>query len=376
MRHDAQTGIQRVVRAVWSELRRRSGAGFEVLPVFANTSHGYCYAPVDFLQSKLVTASPTPVCVRPGDKFLGLDLSAHLLPKYRRQVRAWRAHGATVHLIVYDLLPLERPAWFTSSAVNHFRKWFHLLAHEADQAICISDHVASELYRRLRIAGAVREPRIGRLRMGADIGASLPSKGVGEDVRQILERMRFRPAVLTVGTVEPRKGYEAALAAFAHLWRTRQDAPDLVIVGKAGWKTKKLQAQIRSHPEFGRRLHWFDQMSDEGLGLLYEACRGLLMASRGEGWGLPLLEAATHRRCVLARDLPVFREHGLLNIIYFSDDRAEQLGDRLMELVNLSQHPAPSAELPSWSTCVDELLEAIGIPQVHVGVEQALRKAS
>src|SRR5690242_5347994 len=86
MRHDAQTGIQRVVRAVWSELRRRSGAGFEVLPVFANTSHGYCYAPVDFLQSKLVTASPTPVCVRPGDKFLGLDLSAHLLPKYRRQV--------------------------------------------------------------------------------------------------------------------------------------------------------------------------------------------------------------------------------------------------------------------------------------------------
>ena len=108
MRHDAQTGIQRVVRAVWSELRQRDGRGFDLTPVYASTAHGYCYAPTDFLERRHSGDWQEPVRVAAGDKFLGLDLSAHLLPKYRRQLKAWRAHGATIHMVVYDLLPLER----------------------------------------------------------------------------------------------------------------------------------------------------------------------------------------------------------------------------------------------------------------------------
>jgi hypothetical protein len=61
IRHDAQTGIQRVVRAVWSELRCRNGAGFELVPVFATTTHGYCVAPDDFLQSKIASDPQIPV---------------------------------------------------------------------------------------------------------------------------------------------------------------------------------------------------------------------------------------------------------------------------------------------------------------------------
>lgn len=375
--HDAQTGIQRVVRAVWSDLRRRDGVEFELRPVFATATHGYCYAPIDFLETKLGAVPTEPVRVRAGDKFLGLDLSAHLLPKYRRQIRAWRAHGATVHLIVYDLLPLQRPGWFTTMAVSHYRRWFQLLAEEADQAICISQSVARDLIAELRNERFVRRPLIGTMQMGGDIAASVPSSGLCVDVGGILERLRFRPAILMVGTIEPRKGYEAALAAFDHLWKARHDAPDLILVGKAGWKTDAIQNRIRSHPEYNRRLHWFDRMSDEGLCLLYDACRGLLMASRGEGWGLPLVEAAMHRRYVLARDLPVFREHCLPNVRYFHDDSSEALGEKLMELAAVGQKPAPAAILPTWSDSVDSLLEAMGfVGRDKSHVEPPLRKAS
>lgn len=380
LRHDAQTGIQRVVRAVWSELRRRRGAGFELVPVYAGTTHGYCRAPADFLERKGIGAfygEEQPVRVAAGDKFLGLDLSAHVLPKYRRQLKAWQNHGASIHLVVYDLLPLERPAWFTRSAVNHFRRWFELLTQQADQAICISDHVARELQRQLASSRRTWRPEIARMRMGADIAASVPSSGLGEDVQRVLEHLRFRPAILMVGTVEPRKGYEAALAAFEHLWRTRPDSPDLVIVGKPGWKTEAIQTLIRSHQEFGRRIHWFDRMSDEGLCLLYDGCRGVLMASRGEGWGLPLVEAAMHRRYVLARDLPVFREHGLPNLVYFSDDSPQLLAERLMQLANIGQTPAPLTTLTTWSDCVSELLHTIGIVDAQLTPEEPLlRKAS
>ena len=104
-RHDAQTGIQRVVRAVWSELRAREGDEFDVVPVFATQHRGFCYAAADFLEADQPPLLHRPVRAGPHDKFLGLDLSAHFLPKYRQQLRAWRRNGASIHLIVYDVLP-------------------------------------------------------------------------------------------------------------------------------------------------------------------------------------------------------------------------------------------------------------------------------
>lgn len=377
IRHDAQTGIQRVVRAVWSELSARGDESFEAVPIYATSQRGYCYAPQNFLERAGPILPAETVSVHPGDKFLGLDLAAQLLPKYRRQLKAWRAHGASVHIVVYDLLPLLQPHWFTRATAMHFKKWFELVAHEADQAICISDQVARDLGNRLLEKGLDRQPAIGRLRMGGDIAASVPSTGLCDQTKRLLERVRFRPAVLMVGTIEPRKGYDVALAAFEYLWRTRaNEAPDLVIVGKPGWKTDALQTKLRTHPELGRRLHWFDSMSDEGLCLVYEACRGVFMASRGEGFGLPLIEAATHRRHVLARDLPVFREQCLPNVQYFVDDTPSALGASLMQLAAA----APSAaelELPEWRDCVDGLLAELGIEVAHHReVESPLRRVS
>jgi glycosyltransferase involved in cell wall biosynthesis len=376
--HDAQTGIQRVVRAVWSELKRRSGPHFSALPVYATSTQGYCYAPPDFLDRKEHVRPGEAVGVQPGDKFLGLDLSAHLLPKYQRQLKAWRGNGASIHFVVYDLLPLTRPEWFNGATGGHFRKWFALLEREADQAICISDHVAHELAQRIDTHSG-RRLAIGRLQMGGDIAASLPSTGVCAQVSQLVERIRFRPAILMVGTIEPRKGYDVALPAFEHLWRTRPgEAPDLVIVGKAGWKTNALQNRIRMHPEHGKRLHWLDRVSDEGLAVFYESCRGLWMASRGEGFGLPLIEAANHRRYVLARDLPVFREQRLPNVLFFADEGSTALSHRLMDLVAIGQERrAPAAHLPSWSECVDGLLSELGVVEREDRkVGAPLRKAS
>jgi glycosyltransferase involved in cell wall biosynthesis len=357
IRHDAQTGIQRVVRAIWFELRRQSGSELQVVPVHASQRYGYRTAPPDFLEGGALTTGEL-VKAGPRDRFLGLDLAAHLLPKYRKQLNAWRRAGATVTLVVYDVLPLSRPEWFTKPAASAFRKWFNLLRDEADQALCISDQVARDLCQELAVAKAGARPAVRRLYMGADINASVPSRGRSERARQLLDRLRFRPAIMMVGTIEPRKGYDVALAAFESLWATHSsDAPELVIVGKPGWKTDALQQRLRSHREAGQRLHWLNAASDEDLCLLYEGCRGVFMPSRGEGFGLPLIEAAAHRRFVLARDLPVFREQKLPNVMFFSDDRASALGNKLVELLNAGlAGPAPEAELPSWTQSVEQLL--------------------
>lgn len=378
VRHDAQTGVQRVVRAVWNELQRRDGDGYKLVPVYASHEHGYAYAPADIFSDPHAIAKPRPVTANAGDKFLGLDLSAHFLPKYRSQIRAWRANGATIHLIVYDLLPLLRPEWFKKATAVHFRKWFALLASDTDQAICISEQVSRDLRDRLQSSGRKSSLPIANMAMGCDIAASRPSSGISEDVSILLDRLRFRPAILMVGTIEPRKGYDAAIAAFEYLWRNRSgEAPDLVIVGKGGWKTLATQNHIRCHPEHNIRLHWLDSVTDEGLCQLYDTCRGLLMASRGEGFGLPLVEAASHRRHVLARDLPVFREQSVPNVLYFKDDDPKILGEHLLELAALGAKGRPAApNLPTWSASVEGLLKDIGIARNEkTTVELAIQRA-
>lgn len=80
-RHDARTGIQRVVRSVLLQLLTKPIRGFEVRPVFATRENAYCYARPDFLgrQSELEFPGDSTkhefVRVLPGDIFLGLDLS-------------------------------------------------------------------------------------------------------------------------------------------------------------------------------------------------------------------------------------------------------------------------------------------------------------
>lgn len=377
IRHDARTGVQRVVRSMWAELASSAGRGFDVFPVYATPTRGYRYVPSDHPVFGGSSPGGDVVGLRAGDKFLGLDLSAHLLPKYRAQLQRWRGNGATVHLVVHDLLPLTNPEWFNANTVGHYKRWFRVLLEVADQALCISDRVANELESRLRSGSTGRHISVGRVQLAGDIFASSPTTGLTGEIELVLARMETRPAILMVGTIEPRKGYDVALAAFERLWRDRPDgAPDLVIVGKPGWKTGALQSRLRSHTERGKRLHWFEQASDEALGRLYGGCRGMLMASRGEGLGLPLLEASMHGRPILARDLPVFREQGCVAILFFEDDGASNLGRRVMDLLRLSPDAMhPRHDLPTWRECAVALVKELGIaegPETSASVAQTV----
>lgn len=351
---------------MWTALLSASGDCFDVVAVYATPRHGYRYAPSNWLESRPSHGAGDVVGLRAGDKFLGLDLSAHLLPRYRAQMRQWRQSGATVHLVVHDLLPLTNPEWFNASTVRNFGRWFRTLREVADQALCVSDHVARELRSLLPLDPVGRRIAIGRLHPAGDILASSPTTGLTSEVERVLARMDARPTILMVGTVEPRKGHDAALAAFEHLWRDDPDqAPDLVIVGKEGWKTQALQSRLRSHPERGERLHWLEHVSDEALGRLYGGCRGLLMASYAEGLGLPLLEASMHGCFVLARDLPVFREQRCRDVLFFQDDRPAELGRRALDLLDASQEARDAPQvLPTWPRCAAALLNELGLNEL------------
>lgn len=356
LRQDARSGIQRVVRAWVGALQAEPPAGFCVRPIFATHRHNYRYAP-DLTCTSQQLEIAQPVIVESGDIFLGIDLAAHLLPRWQFQLLQWKAAGVQIDIVVHDLLPLLHPEWFNPKTVRNFRRWAQVLAKYADHLICTSQSVAKDVSRwKAKSRGlSPNEASIYLAPLGADILASSPSLGLRTEHREILRQFSNQEIVLIVGTVEPRKGHAIALGAMEELWSHGRPTV-LAIVGRPGWKTKDLQQRLRVHPEHGKRLIWIDDASDEMLEHLYVLAKGVLNPSLGEGFGLPLVEAMYHNCSLLARDLDVFREIAGEQIEYFKDDAPQALAQRIAEwLDNTPLRKRPRYEVRTWEESASEL---------------------
>ncbi|MDR9778211.1 glycosyltransferase, partial [Rhizobium hidalgonense] len=152
------------------------------------------------------------------------------------------------------------------------------------------------------------------------------------------------PTFLMVGTLEPRKRQLQALLAFERLWAQGYTV-SLVIVGKYGWNVDFLVEMLSDHPELNRHLFWFAQTSDEFLEKLYATSSCLIAASSGEGFGLPIIEAAQHGIPIIARDIPVFREIASDHAYYFKGNSAIALAKCITDWLDLDVPPS-SLEIP------------------------------
>lgn len=363
--HDLRSGVQRVVRSVLNIIARSPIEGLRVEPVFLDRG---CYWHARRFSAALFDAGPPPcpdepVVVRAGDIFLGLDLVTHGVHLHQALFEAWRAQGVIVHFVVYDLLPVQHPDWFPPEDRAHFRQWLHTVCSVADSLLCISRATAETLLGLLpRFAGAgAARPAVSWFHLGADLPASLPSSGLAPAERAWLDRQPPTRAMLTVGTVEPRKGVGQALAAFERLWAADAKV-EWWIVGRPGWMVESLVERLRAHPEAGRRLHWFESASDELLQHLYRKASALLMASEGEGFGLPLIEAAQHGLPLLVRDLPVFREVAGRHAAYWDGDD-EALAGAIARWIEQNERglTPDSGGLPGldWQQSCDQLMRVV-----------------
>jgi len=367
IRTDAGSGIQRVVRSVLSELLAHAPDGTRVEPVYADGSGIYRYArrfTAGFLGLPFVPLPDAEIEVTSGDTFLGLDLAAHIIPGMVNYFHSLRERGVSVQFVLYDLLPALQPHWFPSELAEYLQRWYAAVGEVSDRVIAISGAVADEYRDWLDRAQPVRRQplQIGYFHLGADIESSTPSRGIDDKTRLAIDAMTMRPTFLMVGTVEPRKGHALALDAFEQLWASNSDAV-LVIVGKRGWRIDALAERLCSHAERGRRLYWFEAVSDEALEEIYGRSAVLLAASFGEGFGLPLVEAARRGLPLLVRDIPVFREVAGAGAMYFEADTPETLAQSLQQaLDSWRKHELPDSGLIkalTWKESSSQLLDAL-----------------
>lgn len=351
---DEKTGIQRVVRSLLNELSRDKPEFTDVRLVYLD-AHGdfrvarYEVDAPDTLQRR---ADDTLADVMPGDVYLSLDLDLGGVdnPVRTDYLRYHRQRGLKIYYIVYDLLPILHGEFFHIGVKQRFPVWLEYVASEADGLLCISRTVADEVLDWLMTCPPQRRSalKLGYFHLGADIDASAPSRGRIENADATMQQFRDRPSILMVGTIEPRKGQQQALDAFDQLWAAGVEI-NLVLVGKSGWAMESFERRLNRHPQLDKQLFWLQSVSDEMLQEVYGACDVLLAASAGEGFGLPLIEAAKNGLPILARDLPVFREVAGDCAIYFEGTGAADLRAGIEHWLSLfNRGDMPDARQIPW----------------------------
>ncbi|MCD9127330.1 glycosyltransferase family 4 protein [Luteimonas fraxinea] len=355
---DQATGIQRVVRRVLTALLDWRAPDIRVEPVFLAADGRYRYAAAftsRFLGLDAPVRDDDLIDYVRGDVFLGLDLAQQCVVRSSDWFQRIRAAGVEVHFVIYDLLPWIRSEFFHPAARPNFEAWLHALSILADGVVCISRAVADEFISHLEALtlSARKSPlKIGYFHLGADLDADVTRRSTTPAELETAALIpKDVPVVLMVSTLEPRKGYQQTLDAFDLLWQDGDDVT-LVIVGKLGWMFEHFAQRLRTHPQWMRQLFWFEAASDGMLQTLYREATVLLAASEGEGFGLPLIEAAQSGIPLLCRELPVFREVAGPHAAYFQARSGWELAQAMRDWLSSWRAGAgvPSSAGLRWQT--------------------------
>ena len=326
---DAWTGIQRVVRKLTAVSFRGAVGRSEVIPVAVRIYGDRIRTATNHLALSLGEeriAEPHDIEFRPGDDLFMLDSNWIEYPDFHHHFFELRKQGGKVYTCIYDLIPELHPEVCVDHMPQAHVRWLHAAVAQSDGLICISRAVADELLDYVAANDLPHRPglRVGWFHCGSDLDGFHSIKPVRDEVRAAFGD--GVPSFLAVGTLEPRKRQALAIDAFESLWERGVDAR-LVLIGGRGWKIDALADRIRSHPEHGRRLFWFEGASDNDVSHAYENAAAVVSMSLAEGFGLPLAEAARLDKPVICSDIPVFREVGGEGAIYFASEDEAAMAD-------------------------------------------------
>ncbi len=391
--HDGRTGIQRTLRAQLLALSASPPPGFRIEPVrLVATASG-----VKLLFARQFAAEvlglgdihlpDLPVDLHPGDVYFGADFDPITVTLAAQQglYQAMREKGLAVYFSVYDLLPIKHPNYFPPHMQPAHSAWLRAIAECSDGLICISKSVMQDTRAWLeQYPGLAANLRLEAAPLGSEIAQSQPTTGLPDGAPTLLKTITSKQTFLAVGSVCPRRGYEQLLEAFELLWSEGQDV-NLVIVGSALWPDLKasdrrtvpeIEAALEACSQRNEQLIWLQGVSDEYLQALYNTADVFVTATRAEGFGLPLVEAAAHGLPIIARDIPVFREiAGDESAFYFTDATAEGLAQAIRDWQGLhakGEHPCSNGiQGYTWDNNRKALLAAMGLD----GAEQRKHSA-
>ncbi len=278
-----QTGLSRYTEELWGELERREDVEVHAFAL-GRGAYRHSAHPLRRLNIPLRVLRPAWRYLGwpRAETFVGSVQVVHSLALTAIPSRLPRV--ATVH----DVLPLTHPELYPPGTEDAQRKELTSAA-EADVIVATCESTANEI---ARVAPFPRE-RI----VVAPLGITgLPPA----DGRAAPEA----PYLLAVGAMTPRKGFDVLAEAVT---RVGPSCPRMLVAGPDWWGADEMRRAIAEADLYGK-FELLGPVDDGSLASLYASASAVCFPSRGEGFGLPCLEAIAAGAPLIASDLPPVRE--------------------------------------------------------------------
>ena len=331
------TGVQRVIR----ELCQYGEIGGELAPVIID-------------QGVFVNVTDLkPLNYQKGDKVILLDSGWTHTKIYVPALENAKSGGAEIILGIYDLIPIQHPGFVHPYFTSLFEEWLQTITPYCTAVIAISRYSA-ECF----VAWAKKNPTFGKT---PPVGWFYLGANLSENTLKNHDFFQNNKIPsnfwLSVGTLEPRKGYSVTLDAFDRLWLDNVDV-SYVIIGRKGDLSSHISERILNHSLFGKKLFWPQDVDDRLLNEYYKKARGVIIPALAEGFGLPLIEAHFHGKQIVASDLPVFREIAPVGVNFFPLSDAKTLSDIIRNSPDHESMPLPENYL-DWKTATEKMIAII-----------------
>jgi glycosyltransferase involved in cell wall biosynthesis len=334
------TGVQRVIR----ELCRYGEIGGELAPVI--------------IDQGIFVGIPdnNAIKYRDGDKILLLDSGWTHTKIYLPALEHAKKNGVDIILGIYDLIPVRDPGFVHPYFTELFDDWLKSVTPFCTSILAISQSSAEDYFlwaKKNKLLINIK--KIGWFHLGANLPKQIEeNQADSNNINNFPSRF-----LLSVGTLEPRKGYTCALDAFDQLWNEGSSL-SYVIIGRRGDLSLHIVDRIENHPQYGKKLFWPQNVDDQLLSEYYRNSTGVLIPALAEGFGLPLIEACVYGKPVIASDLPVFLEIAPPGVIFFEFANSLELAKMIKQTsFETTEIPVDIRTDLDWKTATNKMLKII-----------------
>lgn len=256
---------------------------------------------------------------------------------------------------VMDLITFVHPEWVTYRFRN-FKNWlFKNKIMSASHIITISEYSKQDLIHLFNIP----EEKISVTSLG--MNQSFYQRISEEDkYNTLLKHGLEKDFFLFVGTLQPRKNLESALAAHSLLSPELRKRHPFVIVGNSGWANAALFEKISADEEKGY-VRWLKYLMFDEVKALLQSALALVYVSLYEGFGLPIVEAFASQCPVITSNVTSIPEVAGDAAIQVSPKNIEEISDAMNKLIEslelrneLIQKGLARAKQFSWENCAKQ----------------------
>ena len=241
-----------------------------------------------FLGNRLML-TPRDILFSAGSGWTSLNIEALRALKLR--------DGFRYVQFCHDIIPIQFPETYREHDFQEFRNFYRGAFPIADLVIFGARRIRSDVEAYCRTLG---------ISLHATAVASFGSDAVRQrtaaatPLQPGIERDRY---ALLVSTIEPRKGHELLYRVWKRL--LADGIPQarnfkLVFLGRPGWMVENLLREIAADRNLGDTLRIISFAGDDELATLYANAAFCIYPSLYEGYGLPVVEAFSYGKAVIA----------------------------------------------------------------------------